>query len=124
MAASKALPLTLLAGTLALAIQSMFIFSQTNGYFDMIKNTIEVGPRVLPLTDLPLKTSYTGIVPLDRTLTVLQLFFANVVDGKTEGGSLLLKLFVLQFIGTLGAVYLVLCVEGAKKGGGIGQGLM
>lgn len=72
----------------------------------------EVGPRVLPGTDAPLERSYTGIGKLDYQLTVLALFFWELVDGSRPNASLL----CFHFAGQITAGWGLLMMEGLRKG--------
>ena len=60
------------------------------------------GPRNLPGTTASLKTSYTGIKSLDYQLTVLTLFFWQLIDGSHPNGSLLCFHFAGQIAAGLG----------------------
>lgn len=65
-----------------------------NGSADMMKRIRDVGPHVLPYTDgAPLKKIYTGIAAVDYQLTVLTLFFYNIVDGSHPTTNLLCYYF-------------------------------
>jgi hypothetical protein len=61
-------------------------------------HVLEIGPRLLPGTNESLKTSYTGIPKLDDRLTVLVLFFWEMVDGSKPNASLLCFHFVGQIV--------------------------
>ena len=54
-----------------------------NGGVDMISDIQDNGPHILPFNgNAPLRKVYTGIDQIDDRLTVLALFFYNVVDGS------------------------------------------
>lgn len=72
----------------------------------------DVGPRILPGTDAPLKTSYTGIGMLDYQLTVLTLFFWELIDGSRPDASLL----CFHFAGQITAGWGLFTMEALRPG--------
>lgn len=72
----------------------------------------DVGPRVLPGTTAPLRTSYTGIYRLDQQLAALCLFFWQLVDGSQPNASLL----SFHFAGQIAAGWGILTMEKLRSG--------
>ncbi|MCJ1392879.1 hypothetical protein MMC18_005751 [Xylographa bjoerkii] len=75
-----------------------------NGTTRMMEHIRDFGPHVLPDTDAPLKQSYTGIQAIDYQLTVLVLFFWQLVDGSMPSASLGTFRFASQFVAGWGLV--------------------
>lgn len=73
----------ILASLSGLGFYLTWYLAMNNGSFDFMANIRDHGPRILPYTDkAPLRTQYTGIELVDNQLTVLTLFFFNIVDGS------------------------------------------
>ena len=72
----------------------------------------DVGPRHLPGTEEPLKTTYVGIETVDYQLTVLDLFFWELVDGSRPDASL----FCYHFAGQVFSGWALLMIESMRKG--------
>ena len=70
------------------------------------------GPHVLPGNQAPLKRTYTGIEVFDYQLTVLTIFFWEVVDGSMPNASL----FCFGFAGQAVAAWTVIYIEGRRAG--------
>ncbi|KAL8872009.1 MAG: hypothetical protein Q9174_002287, partial [Haloplaca sp. 1 TL-2023] len=71
------------------------------------------GPHILPYNNgAPLRKSYTGIALIDYQLTVLVLFFYNIVDGSHPNACLQ----VYHFFGQAPAGYTLLLLEGLRHG--------
>lgn len=70
------------------------------------------GPRVLPGTDKPLKTTYIGVPPIDYQMTVLALFFWEVVDGSHPAASL----FCFHFATQVACGWSLIMIEGLRRG--------
>ncbi|KAL8658587.1 MAG: hypothetical protein Q9202_007516 [Teloschistes flavicans] len=84
-----------------------------NGAGDMMRDIRNNGPHLLPYTDgAPLKKMYTGIAAVDYQLTVLILFFYNVVDGSHPGACLQ----AYHFVGQTFAGYGLLVLESLRYG--------
>lgn len=84
-----------------------------NGAGDMMRDIRNHGPHLLPYTDrAPLKKIYTGIAAVDYQLTVLILFFYNVVDGSHPGACLQ----AYHFVGQTFAGYALLVLESLRYG--------
>ena len=84
----------------------------SNGTITMMEYTRNVEPQVLPGTDSPLKQSYIGIQAVDNQLTVLVLFFWQLVDGSMPNASLSTFRFASQFVPGWGLVV----IEGMRSG--------
>ncbi|MCJ1309585.1 hypothetical protein MMC25_003245 [Agyrium rufum] len=84
----------------------------TNGTAAMMIHIRDHGPHVLPGTSAPLRRTYTGIEAIDYQLTVLALFFWEILDGSRPDA-------VLQgfhFTGQFGAAYGLLMIESLRGG--------
>lgn len=83
-----------------------------NGGSDMMSDIQNNGPHILPFNDkAPLKKIYTGIRPIDYQMTVLTLFFYNIVDGTHPHASLQ----AYQFAGQLTAGWSLLIMESIRQ---------
>lgn len=69
-------------------------------------------PRFLNGTREPLKTSYTGIGAIDEQLTVLDIFFWEIVNGSNPAASL----FSFHFATQVASGWSLLMVEGLRHG--------
>ena len=67
-----------------------------NGTIDQITKILDVGPQLLPGTNEPLRTVYTGVPAIDRELTVLVLFFWETIDGSNPAACLFQFLFAME----------------------------
>lgn len=111
-------PLSINAVSLSLLLLSAAGFYSTwsllmnNGTVDQMIHIRDVGPRLLPGTQEPIKTSYTGIELVDSQLGVLALFFWEMVDGSRPNASL----FCFYFGGQLAAGWSLLILEGLRNG--------
>ena len=71
------------------------------------------GPHLLPCNDgAMLRKSYTGIALIDNRLTILVLFFYNIIDGSHPNACLQ----VYHFFGQAPAGYSLLLLEGLRYG--------
>lgn len=95
-----------------LALYSIWYLLLHNQTGDLMSRIRDFGPRLLPNTKAPLKTSYTGIPPVDYQLTVLTLFFWEIVDGYPPQASLQAFHFFGQFL----AAICLLMIEGYRRG--------
>ncbi|KAL8677808.1 MAG: hypothetical protein Q9186_005788 [Xanthomendoza sp. 1 TL-2023] len=78
-----------------------------NGGADMMNDVRDNGPHFLPFTDkAPLRKLYTGIASLDDQLTVLTLFFYNIVDGSHPHACLQAYHFIGQIVAGWGLLVL------------------
>ena len=83
-----------------------------NGTADQMKRVRGVGPQLLPGTQEPIKTTYTGIEWIDYQLGVLTLFFWEMIDGSRPNASL----FSFYFGGQLAAGWCLFLMEGLRNG--------
>ena len=81
-----------------------------NGTATLMQSHRDRGPHVLPGTKEPLRSHYTGFAFIDHELTVLTLFFWELVDGSRPNAQLL----CLHFGGQIGAAYAVLLMESSR----------
>ncbi|KAI9800936.1 MAG: hypothetical protein M1833_003073 [Piccolia ochrophora] len=106
-AAMLALPLFSAAG-----YYSTWGLSQRTGFFDSFSQVSEADPVLLPGTQEPVRTSYTGNAAIDDFLTTLTLMFWPCFDGKWPALSLHSFHFATQFL----AVWLLMEVEARRLG--------
>lgn len=83
-----------------------------NGTTKYMSHIRDVGPRTLPGTNAPLKTVYIGVPAIDYQLTVLTLFFWEIVDGSNPAASL----FCFHFATQVACGWGLLMVEGLRRG--------
>ncbi|KAJ9143351.1 hypothetical protein NKR23_g6516 [Pleurostoma richardsiae] len=85
-----------------------------SGYVDVAKAmpSAPEGTALLPLSERPLLTLYTGQQLLDTLIALANIMFANVVDGSTPQ----LSLYAVQFGGQLVPVFAVMMVESLRDG--------
>jgi len=104
----------MLAPTLAFGVNSMFGQVYRSGYVDVVKAmpSAPEGTALLPLSERPLLTLYTGQQLLDTLIALANIMFANVVDGSTPQ----LSLYAVQFGGQLVPVFAVMMVESLRAG--------
>ena len=67
---------------------------------------------VLPNSILPVKTSFTGIPPIDGMFVTLNSFFWPMIDGSYPTGSL----HNFQFAGQAFAYWCLIVLEGTRAG--------
>lgn len=84
----------------------------TSGTGELIKVVQAGGHPLLPGTSAPLKTSYTGIGPIDNQLTVLCIFFRSLMAGDHPEYSLHIHDFAFQFA----VQYGLMVIEGSRPG--------
>lgn len=107
-------------------IYALFIFSERNGLFPLIREAIE--SRTLPTGrngngTVPLRTIFTGNKPLDHGLASIAPFFWPAIDGSTPE----LSLYALEVAGSFGAAWVLVTMEGWRTGnvnGGRGRGVV
>lgn len=83
-----------------------------NGTTDHMARMRDVGPRLLPGTKEPVRTIYTGIPVVDYQLTILTLFFWELVDGSQPAASL----FCFYFATQVACGWGLLVMEGLRGG--------
>jgi hypothetical protein len=93
-------------------LNSMYGLIFRNGYYRALRNLFDKGPYVLPGSNDPILTRFTGIDPLDKLLKLAAVMFANVTDGSTPQ----LSLYAFQFSGQLVSVLTVIMIEGGRRG--------
>ena len=97
----------------ASALYFIFYQSWANGTKDLADASIAAGIITIPGSKgIPLRTHYTGLPHTDRLLATLTTFFWPVVDGQHPG----LFLHSLTFSGTFGAAWVLVVLEGWRKG--------
>ncbi|KAL1999958.1 hypothetical protein VTN02DRAFT_3743 [Thermoascus thermophilus] len=113
-----------------LTIYTLFIGSERNGLFPLIREAIE--SRTLPTGGnangngtVPLRTVFTGTKLLDHGLASIAPFFWSAIDGSTPE----LSLYALEVAGSFGAAWVLITVEGWRRGnwngnGGRGRGVV
>jgi hypothetical protein len=92
------------------AIYALFIFSFRNDLFFLIQDSI--AKKILPGSDEPLRTTYTGIEGLDYVLMTLGPFFWPAVSGSSPS----MSLYLCGFLGSYGAAWTLLTLEGWRRG--------
>ncbi|PMD52696.1 uncharacterized protein K444DRAFT_668381 [Hyaloscypha bicolor E] len=93
-------------------VNSMYGLVYRNGYIDALLRLREYGPHVLPGSNIPILTRFTGIGLLDKALVLAGVMFANITDGSAPQ----LSLYGFQFAGQLVPLYTVLMIEAARRG--------
>ncbi|KAH8689516.1 hypothetical protein BGW36DRAFT_390989 [Talaromyces proteolyticus] len=109
MASKYYLPLALFLFS-AYAGFAIFAFSDRNGTLKLVEHFGT--SKVLPGSGEPLKTSFTGIEPIDRLLATLTVFFIPVVDGSNPS----LLLHSVNFTGAFGSAWVLVVLEAWRKG--------
>ena len=72
----------------------------------------DVGPRILPGTNEPVKTKYIRISAIDYQLTVLDIFFWELVDGSHPA----ISLYGFYFATQVACGWGLLMIEGLRRG--------
>ena len=83
-----------------------------NGAIDVLGQIMAEKPPRLLGTAAPIKQVYTGVGSVDRQLTILTLFFWEIVDGSLPAASLQ----AVQFAGQMGVAWGLFLIEGAREG--------
>ncbi len=96
----------------AVGINSMYGLVFRNGYVDALRRLYSTGPFVLPGSNNPIFTRFTGISPLDKVVTLAGIMFCNILDGSTPQSSL----YSFHFAGQLVPVWTIMMVEGLRSG--------
>ncbi|KAK5019669.1 hypothetical protein LTR16_000365 [Cryomyces antarcticus] len=81
-----------------------------NGQFSLIESALTASTPLLPSSNVPMKTHWTGIRAADKHLTLLNMFFWPVVDGSNLAASLQ----ALKFVGEFTGIWVLLEVEGFR----------
>lgn len=99
-----------------LGIYVIFYFAWKNGLKETADSFIE--RQILPDTATalskghPMRTVYTGVEPIDRLLVILGTFFWTVLDGSSPD----LLLHSVIFSGTFGSAWVLILLEGWRRG--------
>ena len=96
----------------AFGVNSMYGLVYRNGYIQALINLWKNGPYVLPGSDVPILTKFTGLRVLDNVLTLAGVMFANINDGSTPQ----LSLYAFHFAGQLVPILTVFMIEGRRRG--------
>ncbi|OTB01355.1 hypothetical protein M426DRAFT_323505 [Hypoxylon sp. CI-4A] len=83
-----------------------------NGYYEALLRLRDSGPFHLPGSSNAVLTRYTGIICLDKVLTLATVMFANVTDGTAPE----LSLYAFHFGGQYLAILVVIAIEGLRNG--------
>ncbi|KAK7705066.1 hypothetical protein SLS57_010263 [Botryosphaeria dothidea] len=79
----------LLPALAAAGVVTTMVFSVNNGMFPKITEIIEdPNATTFPGTDVPFSREWTGVAALDKQLTVLLIFFYQLLDGKYPSATL------------------------------------
>lgn len=102
---------TLALGTLlasaAVAVWGTWGIAFRTGFLALIKSM-----RVLPVVNVPLHETYTGISPIDKFIQRLHLILYPAVDGTWPG----LCLVAWEFSGSFAVTWMVVGLEGLRMG--------
>jgi hypothetical protein len=88
------------------------VLSSSNGTVAALEALAKQDAPFLPGSSDLLLTTYTGIAPIDRQLTILVTFFAPVVNSKNGA----LTLFSLFGLGQFGASWMLMMMESMRQG--------
>lgn len=105
MAAKILLPLLSLS-----VFYTIFYYAEINGAHKLSLEA--VGSKLLPETNEPLRTIYTGVEGLDRLLTVLTTFFWPMADCSHPA----LMLHSIGFSGAFGSGWILVTLESWRRG--------
>lgn len=89
-----------------------WVLLMNNGTGEQMAKLGDHGPHWLPGTQEPLRRVYTGVGAVDHQLTVLAVFFWEVVDGGMPNASL----HAFHLAGQFGAAWTIVVLEGLRKG--------
>lgn len=89
-----------------------WILLMNNGTGKQMADLRDHGPHHLPGTNMPLRMVYTGIGAIDNQLTVLAIFFWQVICGGMPNGSLQ----AFHLAGQFGAAWTIVVLEGLRQG--------
>ena len=95
----------------AFGYYSTHMLSQRTGFFDLIKRE-SIDILKLPGTDVPLKTTYTGVPQIDRLFTIFAAVFWPAIDGSDPS----LSLQAAHFAGQAMAMWIIIEIEGRRRG--------
>ena len=114
---SNLITISALAMIFVLGIDCMYGLIYRNGYIEALVKLRDEGPHVLPGSDIPILTRFTGFPPMDKLLTLAEVMFWNVTDGSAPA----LSLYAFQFAGQLVPLWTIIFIESLRSGnlGGI-----
>jgi len=92
------------------AIYSTWYLLLNNGAADHLNRIQNSNPKLLPGTNQPVKTSYTGIRAIDDQLITLAIVFWDTLDGSKPHASL----FAFMFAGQYLAGWTLMLIEGSR----------
>lgn len=95
----------------AFALYSEFYFAFSNGLLEL-SDKVAVDKLIPNLDNEPLRTVYTGVELVDRLFILLGTFFWPTVDGNNPA----LTLHTLAFAGAFGSAWVLILLEGWRKG--------
>ena len=95
-----------------IAIYSTWYLVYNNGTVDLLAHARQNEFNSLPGTPAPLKEVYTGLGVIDNQLTVLVLFFWEIVDGSIPPASL----HAFHFAGQIAAAWGLIMIESMRTG--------
>jgi hypothetical protein len=103
-----------IAALIGLGFASLHLFGESNTLFPQIveHRTKHLLPTHSKWTTTSFPTSFAGYDPPDGLLATLLVFFWPVVDGENPGASLIGFVFVGQAV----AMWIVMVLEGLRKG--------
>lgn len=78
-------------------LKAMYGLVLCNSYYDALIHLRDHGPHVLPGSNNPILTRFSGFVPFDKLLTLAGVMFANVTDSSAHQVSL----YAFHFTGQL-----------------------
>ena len=102
----------LLATVWTFGAYSTWYLFLNNGTGDQVDEVLAAKPPLLPGTQELLKTTFTGIKPIDDQLALLAVIFYPVLDGSLPQASL----WALMFGGQVAAVYVLMLIESVRSG--------
>lgn len=82
------------------------------GFLALIADRLKANVKLLPAAEKPLKTTFTGIPPVDQLLRRLTVFLWPAIDGTWPG----LSLVAFEFSGQFSGAWMVAGLEGLRVG--------
>jgi hypothetical protein len=112
--ALQAIVLPLIASCAIVGGYGTMFMGTKNGFFDAATTTAgRPKDPYIPGGVHPLKTTFTGVAPIDSQLQILVGFFSYIIDGeRTWGVTASYWYLILQFL----PACLLLFLEGSRKG--------
>lgn len=109
--------------TLLLAVAGLWTaleIGKRTGFFAMLKGELQADIKLLPGAQKPLKTTFTGLPFIDRTLSRLTMVLWPAIDGTWPRVSLI----AFEFSGQFAGAWMVAGLEGLRAGNRGGFGLL